>query len=102
MKDPFLNRNAEQMLHAYESLGNIESSPEWEQSLKIQYQAGSFKSTHVPSKPGYALTILILIIFNAWFFLAIMIWDFRQPFRCNEKLQVISNEFMINPTSLKN
>lgn len=104
MKDSIIHSRAEQMLRRYESIGNIEPSPDWELSLNTRYQGVRSKSTPTGtgSKPGYALIILIFIIFNAGFFLAIMIHDFGRPVQRYEKLQVISNELMINPTSSNN
>ncbi len=102
MKDSASHSKAEQALRTFESLGNIQPSAGWDQSLMIKLSSAKPSSNSRSLITGYTLILLFFVLMNIGFFLGAVIHDSHKSIYRNNELQIISNELLINPTSLNN
>jgi hypothetical protein len=99
MKEVVLNNKAQQSLRDFESLEDIQPSPEWTRSMLDRLG----NSVRQPKKSypvaGIALVMIFFILANIGFVLSV-ISDGTKSFNRENDLRAISKEFLINPTSI--
>jgi hypothetical protein len=99
MKEETLNGKVSAAFMEFESLEHIHPSEAWRQSLEIRM--ASSKTGTSPGITGmkYIFIVTIFILANLGFIIRILKHDAQKSAFRNSELQVISREFLINPTS---
>jgi len=102
MNQQELNSEILQKLTEFDSLGNIELSEEWNNSLlkKIDYSQKHSLLRLNATKFTFILVLIMLI--NIGFFINTMLSHKQKISHRSNDLQVISKELLINPVSLNN
>jgi hypothetical protein len=100
MNESDLILRARQRLADFDHIGPIQPSEVWKRSLSSRLV--KTKKSHYSSLPaGLMLVIIFLFLINLGFILnSIMMSSASASFHTSE-LQIISNQLLINPTSLK-
>lgn len=100
MKEPSINSKVFQSLHEFETMENITTSKEWNDSLMVRLSyAKHHPASRFPSAKFVIVAVMVLLI-NIGFFVNSMINNSQQDSCRNNTLQLISKELLINPTSL--
>lgn len=99
MKEAEINKGLES-LQEFESLEAITPSGEWTRSLM-----GRLSDSGVSRKPDFessrvALVLILFILANVGILLTFITDGSRQSTQRETELRAISNEFLINPTSI--
>jgi hypothetical protein len=103
MKESELNNKVEQTLMEFETMGNIQPSADWNQSLMKRVASSKPYSSSIFYSVNLAIvTILIIILINLGFILNTIINDSRQSLNRSNDLEVISKELLINLNSVNN
>jgi hypothetical protein len=102
MKESAFSDKVVQKLNEFERMQNIQPSAGWNESLlnKIA-SAKSGSASNLPSA-GFAIPVLFIVLVNIVLFLNIIIDNSYQGSYKDNELQVISEELLINPISIKN
>jgi hypothetical protein len=102
MKELELNNRVLQKLTEFDSLENIQPSENWNQSLMKKIASARSVPTTGPSAVRFAVVVLFILLLNIGFILNTMIRNSKQIRLHDSELQIISNEFLINPVSINN
>jgi hypothetical protein len=102
-----MNRSAsedkiKQMLHEFGEIQNIHASPGWNESLMNRLDSVKPATSSGSSSTGYGLLILLVILINLGFIFNTVINKPRQNLYKEFEMKSISEEFLINPVSIKN
>jgi hypothetical protein len=99
MKEVELSDRALQSLRDFESLEEIQVSPDWTRSMldKLGNSVRKPKKSHPVA--GIALVLFFFILANLGFVLSV-ISDGTKSMSREKALRAISDEFLINPTSI--
>ncbi len=100
MKEAELNNKMRQSIHQFESLEDIQTSPEWTRTMMNR-----FAQAERPAKPGFsassiALVLIFFVLANIGVILTLISDSNRRTSSRSSDLRTISNEFLINPTSI--
>ena len=102
MKEQELNKKVFESIQEFESIGNIESSVEWNNSLIQKISLAKPNSRFVMVSHKYLLIVMLIAVLNiGLIFKAINISSNQIPSR-KEELKLVSKELLINPISLNN
>ena len=102
MKEQELNNRVSQTLQEFESIENIQPSSEWNDLLMQKLSLAKPNSLAKFSSPKFAVLILFVVMANIGFVFKTVMHDTQQTPNRDKELQVISNELLINPSSINN
>ena len=87
-----LNKKVLQVLNEFESMGNIQPSVDWNQSLMNRIASSRVHKSPMSSITKYAVIVLCIVLVNIGFILNSMINNQQKAQHRNNELQVISKE----------
>jgi hypothetical protein len=102
MKKQELNNKVLQTLQEFESIPSLQPTEAWEQDLMSKIDTAKLHHASPISKTKIIVVILFIAAINIGFLLSAVVHHSHQTLSRNSDLQVISKEFLINPTSLNN
>ena len=102
MKNPEFNKEVMSKLSDFESLESISPSEEWKQSIaKRLISVKPISSSEIISTK-YKVLVLIAILINVGILWTSIVSETKTNKQMNIELQIISNEFLVNPISINN
>jgi hypothetical protein len=102
MKESAFSDKVIHKLNEFEMMENIQPSAGWNESLMNKIaSAKSGSPSNLPSA-GFAIPVLFIVLVNIVLFLNTIITNSYQGSYKDKELQVISEELLINPISIKN
>ena len=102
MKESALSDKVMQKLNEFEMMANIQPSAGWNESLINKIASAKSDPASNLSSARFAIPVLFIVLVNIVFFLNTIITNSHQDSYKDKELQVISEEFLINPISIKN
>ena len=102
MKESAFSDKVMQKLNEFEMMQNIQPSAGWNESLMNKIASAKSGSASNLSSARFAIPVLFIVLINIVFFLNTIITNSQQDSYKDKELQVISEEFLINPISIKN
>ena len=101
MNQTVLNNEVLKSLNEFDTLGTIQPSAQWNESL-MEKLATSKPSSSVLPKTKFTVIVLLIVLFNIGFILKVMINNSGKTQNRNSELSVISKELLINPITINN
>lgn len=102
MKESAFSGKVMQKLNEFDMMQNIQPSTGWNESLMNKIAAAkSGSASNLPSA-RFAIPVLFIVLVNIVLFLNTIINNSHQVSYKDTELQVISEELLINPISIKN
>ena len=102
MKEQELKKKIFNAIQEFESLENIESSTEWNNSLIQKLSHKKPNSRFVIASPNYLLIVMLIAALNIGFIFKTINTNSNQTSSRKEELKLVSKELLINPISLNN
>jgi hypothetical protein len=102
MKNTEINTEVLSKLSDFEGLESISPSDDWKQSMLIRLRNVKPISDSGLISTNYKVLVLIAILINAGILWSSIVIDSKTGSSKKSELQVISNEFLINPVSINN
>ena len=102
MEEPVLNNKAILMLKELDTIEDIQPSENWNQALIDKLYTSKHSSKLIFSSTKIAIIVLFIILINVGYIIGTVINSSKHDIHRNNVLQVISKEFLINPTSINN
>lgn len=102
MKEQELNKKVFESIQEFESIGNIESSVEWNNSLIQKISLAKPNSRFAMASPRYLLIVMLIVVLNIGLIFKVINISSSQISSRKEELKFVSKEFLINPISLNN
>jgi hypothetical protein len=102
MKESALSDIVTQKLNEFEMMQNIQTSAGWNESLMNKIASAKSGPALNLSSARVAIPVLLIVLVNIVFFLNTILSNSHQDSFKDKELQVISEEFLINPISIKN
>jgi hypothetical protein len=101
MKEPAFNDKVIRKLNEFEAIQDIQPSAGWNDLLMKKIE--SAKPVHVSTMPsaGYVISVLFIVLLNLGFVLSSILNKSNTQSSKDTEMQVISQEFLINPISIK-
>jgi hypothetical protein len=100
MKESDLKYKVQQKLVDFDNVRSIQPSEEWSQSLLTRLEKSRHSSNARFTSTRFILAVLLLILINLGFMLNSVIRNSEKTYYHNNDLQIISEQLLINPTSL--
>jgi len=102
MKDPKLNIEVLSRLSEFECLESISPSENWNQTMlsRLTSVKPVSESGIIPTR--YKVLVLIAILINVGILWSSITSDAKTDKQLTIELQIISNEFLVNPISINN
>ena len=101
MKETAFNK-AEQILNELDVIEDIQPSAEWKEALMDKIYASKRSLKFILPSTKLILIILFIVLINVGYIIGTVINSSKHDIHRNNVLQVISKEFLINPTSINN
>ena len=102
MKESAFSVKVMQKLNEFEMMQNIQPSVGWNESLMYKIASAKSGSTSNLPSTGFVIPVLFIVLVNIVLFLNTIITNSHQGSYKDKELQVISEELLINPISIKN
>jgi hypothetical protein len=100
MKESDLKYKVQQKLVDFDNVRSIQPSEEWSQSLLTRLEQSRYSSNARFTSTRFIFAVLLLILINLGFILNSVIRNSDKTLYHNNDLQIISEQLLINPTSL--
>ena len=100
MKESELNDQVNLKLHDFESIADIQPTSEWSLNLMKKIDS-SHRYSGLRSSTVNFLVILFIIV-NMGIIISTVVRETKQTKLSDNELQVVVNEFLINPVSINN
>jgi hypothetical protein len=100
MKESDLKYKVQQKLVDFDNVRSIQPSEEWSQSLFTRLEQSKHSSNARFTSARFILAALLLILINLGFILNSVIRNSAKTIYHSNDLQIISEQLLINPTSL--
>jgi hypothetical protein len=102
MKNPEFNKEVMSKLSDFESLESISPSEEWKQSIAKRLISVKPISNSAIISTKYKVLVLIAILINVGIVWSSVMINSRTESSKSTELQLVSNEFLVNPISINN
>jgi hypothetical protein len=102
MKESEINSRIEETLGAFDALGEIKTSPEWNRLLMARLATPGRTAFKEVVTSRFAVMLAIILLINIGVLLNIIIGPKHNTAYRNLELKSISQDFLINPISLNN
>ncbi len=102
MKKTALNNKVILMLNELDAIEDIHPSENWNQSLMDKLTVSKPASVSIFPSKKLAIIVLFIVLINVGYIIGTVINSSKHDIHRNNVLQVISKEFLINPTSINN
>jgi hypothetical protein len=101
MKESAFSDKVIRKLNEFETMQEIQPSAEWNDLLMTKI--ASAKPVHVSDMPstGFVVSVLFIVLLNLGFVLSSILNKSNTQSYKDKKMQVISQELLINPLSIK-
>ena len=100
MKESELNDQVNLKLHDFESITDIQPTAEW--NLNLMKKIDSSHSNSGLRTSAINFIAMLLIIVDLGIFLSTVVKETKQTELSDNELQIVVNEFLINPVSINN
>lgn len=100
MRESYLHNKALKTLKDFECMEDIQPSSDWNISMMARISSAKINPVPGSAVPRVALVLLVVILANLGIILSAISNNNRQSLNRGTQLQVISKEFLINPTSI--
>jgi len=102
MEEKTLNNRVVQMLNELDTIEDIQPSADWNHALMNKLYASKYSLRLVSPSVKLVIMVLFILLINVGYIISTMIFSPKHDILRNKELQVISKEFLINPTSINN
>jgi hypothetical protein len=99
MKESELSSKVKQKLSEFDTIGSIQPSEAWNQSLMHRLAASRQSSNSDLASVRFLIVVLLLVLINIGFILNTVIRKSNQTSLRDDDLQTISEQLLINPPS---
>jgi hypothetical protein len=102
MKESEFNDQAKIKLHEFEIIADLKPSADWNMNLMKKIDSSHRNSGSGSSAVSYGALVFIIVVVNMGIILSSIVREPKQSQLRDRELELVVNEFLINPVSINN